>query len=69
MEHQNEAINPKKHLPPDFHSESSIIVHPYNFPKANQAAVPTWALLLVLVISFFVLKYFIYLVDEKRHGK
>jgi hypothetical protein len=69
MENQTEVINPKKHLPPDFQSESSIIVHPYDFPKENQAVLPTWALLLVLIVSFFVLKFFIYIVDEKRHGK
>lgn len=66
---ENQAINPKKHLPPDFQSESSIIVHPYNMPQENQMALPTWALILVLIVSFFILKYFIYLADEKRHGK
>jgi hypothetical protein len=54
---------------PQFTSESSIIVHPYNFPKANQLKSPTWLLLLVLFIAFFVLKGFIYISDEKRHGK
>lgn len=69
MENQTEIINPNKHLPPDFKSESSIIVHPYEMTQENQVAVPTWALLLVLIVSFFALKYFIYLADEKRHGK
>jgi hypothetical protein len=53
----------------EFKSESSIIVHPYNHPKANQLMFPTWALILILIVSFFVLKYFIYISDEKRHGK
>lgn len=66
---ENQAINPKKHLPPDFQSESSIIVHPYNMTQDNQFVLPTWALILVLIVTFFVLKYFIYLADEKRHGK
>lgn len=69
MENQTEVINPKKHLPPDFQSESSIIVHPYSFPQEKQAMAPTWVLILILIVSFFVLKYFIYLADEKRHGK
>ncbi len=54
---------------PQFTSESSIIVHPYNFPKAKQLLSPTWLLLLVLFIAFFILKGFIYISDEKRHGK
>jgi len=54
---------------PQFTSESSIIVHPYQFPKANQLKSPTWLLLLVLFAAFFILKGFIYISDEKRHGK
>jgi hypothetical protein len=53
----------------EFKSESSIIVHPYSFPKANQLKFPTWALILILIAAFFILKYFIYIADEKRHGK
>lgn len=59
----------KTNKPETFKSESSVIVHPYSFPKKHPLMFPTWALLLILVISFFVLKYFIYLADEKRHGK
>ena len=52
-----------------FKSESSIMVHPYSFPKKDQLMFPTWALLLILVVGFFIIKYFIYIADEKRHGK
>lgn len=66
---ENLQENTKKDMPESFKSESSIIVHPYNFPKEEQLYLPTWALVLILVGTFFVLKYFIYLADEKRHGK
>lgn len=62
-----ENIKPAK--PETFKSESSVIVHPYNFPKKDPLMFPTWALLLILIASFFVLKYFIYIADDKRHGK
>jgi hypothetical protein len=63
-------MEPTKIMKPEtFKSESSIIVHPYNFPKKDQLKFPTWGLLVILIISFFILKYFIYLVDDKRHGK
>lgn len=53
-----------------FKSESSIINHPWRFPpKESQLMLPTWALLVILIIAFFLLKYFIYIADEKRHGK
>ncbi len=50
-------------------ANSSIITHAYHYPHKKQAMMPTWALLVILVIAFFILKYFIYLADEKRHGK
>lgn len=53
-----------------FQSESSIIVHPYK-PAAvdRQVMAPTWLLIVLLIGAFFLLKYFIYLKDDKRHGK
>ncbi len=30
---------------------------------------PTWAMIVFLIVVFFVLKTFIYLPDKKRHGK
>lgn len=53
----------------EFKSESSIIVHPYKFPQKDQAKFPTWSLIGILLVAFFVLKFFIYIADEKRHGK
>ncbi len=50
-------------------SESSIITHPYQTPKAAQIKFPTWSLILVLFAAFFILKGFIYIADKKRHGK
>jgi hypothetical protein len=52
-----------------FKSESSIFSHPISFPKQDQAKLPTWSLLLILIIAFFILKPFIYITDKKRHGK
>ena len=54
---------------PVFQSESSVMNHPYRFPPKTQFMLPTWGLLLILIGAFFVLKYFIYIADEKRHGK
>ncbi len=52
-----------------FTSESSIMAHPNQFVEAKQFMAPTWLLLVVLFAAFFVLKGFIYIADEKRHGK
>jgi hypothetical protein len=54
---------------PVFESESSIIVAPIQQTESNQLKFPTWALLVVLIIAFFILKSFIYISDKKRHGK
>lgn len=54
---------------PVFVSESSIFVAPIQDTKPNQLKFPTWALLVALIISFFILKSFIYISDKKRHGK
>lgn len=51
-----------------FKSESSIFSHPIQYPKANHAKFPTWALIAILFVAFFVLKSFIYIKDKKRHG-
>ena len=37
--------------------------------EETQLVVPTWGLIVILFICFFVLKSFIYTSDEKRHGK
>ncbi len=55
--------------PEAFKSESSIFAHENQFPKADQAKFPTWSLILILIVAFFILKSFIYISDKKRHGK
>ena len=52
-----------------YKSESSIFVHPISHPKKEQAMFPTWFLIVVLFVGFFVLKTFIYISDKKRHGR
>ncbi len=52
-----------------FKSESSIFGHPQQMPKKDQFMLPTWGIIVILFICFFVLKSFIYISDEKRHGK
>jgi hypothetical protein len=37
--------------------------------ELNQAVLPTWSIVVFLVVCFFVLKSFIYTKDDKRHGK
>jgi hypothetical protein len=50
-------------------SESSIIAHPNQKPKDEQMFMPTWLLIVILFVCFFLLKSFIYISDKKRHGK
>lgn len=51
-------------------AQTSSIVNQYvQMPKPDQLKVPTWGLLVVLVIAFFILKGFVYIKDDKRHGK
>ena len=55
---------------PQYHSESSVMAHPNKRPPEKlQLHASTWLLIIVLIGAFFRLKYFIYLKDEKRHGK
>jgi hypothetical protein len=52
-----------------FKSESSIFSHPIHFPKPDQLKLPTWSIIFILIVAFFILKPFIYITDKKRHGK
>jgi hypothetical protein len=52
-----------------FKSETSIFSAPTTTPKVNQFKMPTWGLLAILIVAFFVLKTFIYITDEKRKGR
>ncbi len=50
--------------------ESSIVeTHHHAKTPIEQFKVPTWGLVVVLFITLVVLKSFIYIKDEKRHGK
>ena len=35
----------------------------------NQSSYPTWMLIVGLILAFIILKTFIYIKDDKRHGK
>ena len=37
--------------------------------QQDQFYMPTWAMISVLIVGFFVLKSFIYIKDDKRHGR
>lgn len=52
-----------------YKSETSIFGHENRMPQANQMKFPTWALIGILIVAFFVLKTFIYISDKKRHGR
>lgn len=55
--------------PEAFKSESSIFVHENQYPRQDQPKLPTWSIVVVLVVVFFILKSFIYISDKKRKGK
>ncbi|MFZ4713132.1 MAG: hypothetical protein ACOYL6_05455 [Bacteriovoracaceae bacterium] len=60
--------HPKEVLPENTTGSSIFPINP-QFTKVNQLIVPTWGLLSTLVACFFILKFFIYIKDDKRHGK
>ncbi len=48
---------------------SSIAYQDVYRPKKDQSFYPTWSLVVFLIVTFFVLKAFIYIKDGDRHGK
>ena len=44
-------------------------IHPHAKTPLQQFKMPTWGLILVLIITMIVLKLFIYIKDGKRDGK
>ena len=52
-----------------YKSDTSIFSAPNKSPEKEQFKMPTWGLLAILIVAFFVLKTFIYITDEKRKGK
>ena len=49
--------------------KSSIVTNEVYTLKEGQFYLPTWGVIVVLVISLVILKSFIYIKDPKRHGK
>lgn len=50
--------------------ESSLKVNAqFEGIQKDQFYMPTWGLILTLIVAFFILKSFIYIKDQKRHGK
>lgn len=50
--------------------ESTVVTKDVqNIKTEGQFKMPTWGLLVALVVSLVVLKSFIYIKDKKRHGK
>lgn len=53
----------------DNQTESSIVTNDVQPPGRDQFEMPTWGIIIALIIAFFILKSFIYIKDKKRHGK
>lgn len=49
--------------------KSSIVDSSVTVTGKDQFRMPTWGIIVALIIAFFVLKSFIYIKDKKRHGK
>lgn len=49
--------------------ESSIVNKYVKKSGTDQFTMPTWGIIIVLVIALFVLKGFIYIKDPKRHNQ
>lgn len=68
MENQNHP----EHKTETFKSESSIFVHPIQYPRQKEFMLPTWSLLTVvipMVITFIILKPFLHVSDDKKPKK
>ena len=48
---------------------SSIVTEAVIRPRKDQLSVPTWGIIVVLIIAMVALKTFIYIKDPKRDGK
>ncbi|MEC7275034.1 MAG: hypothetical protein VXV96_01840 [Bdellovibrionota bacterium] len=48
---------------------SSIVDKNVQKPLPEQFSMPTWGILIFLIIAMVTLKSFVYIKDEKRHGK
>jgi heme/copper-type cytochrome/quinol oxidase subunit 2 len=48
---------------------STIVDESVQIPKSDYIFMPTWTVIIILILVFFITKTFIYIKDEKRHGK
>ncbi len=48
---------------------SSIVDKNVEKIETNQWTMPTYMAIIILFIAFFIVKFFIYIKDDKRHGK
>ncbi|MCF8058291.1 MAG: hypothetical protein K9K67_03280 [Bacteriovoracaceae bacterium] len=48
---------------------SSVVDKNVQMVRHEQKSVPTWFLVIFLILALFVLKSFIYIKDGSRHGK
>jgi hypothetical protein len=49
--------------------KSSIVDSNVKFPMQDQLAVPSWGIVVFLIVTLVVLKKFMYIKDVKRDGK
>ncbi len=49
--------------------ESSVLHKDSEYLAKSQAFAPTWAIIIFLIITFYVLKSFIYIKDPGKDGK
>ncbi len=48
---------------------SSIVNEKVQTPQNDQTIAPTWFVIVFLIFALIILKSFIYIKDDKRHGK
>jgi heme/copper-type cytochrome/quinol oxidase subunit 2 len=48
---------------------STIVDESVQIPQSDYIFMPTWTAIAILIFVFFVTKTFIYIKDDKRHGK
>jgi predicted nucleic acid-binding Zn ribbon protein len=48
---------------------SSVVNHEVQMLTPNQFRVSSWMIIVFLIIALVVIKSFIYIKDEKRHGR
>ena len=49
--------------------KSSIVDSNVKFPMQDQLSVPSWSIIVFLIVTLVILKKFMYIKDSKRDGK